>query len=162
MFVWATLDRVRSDVRATLFQRTANGHTVTYVNNRPTPLALPKANEPAVVIQDFQAVPKKRIVQSTDQVSFQNNTNLPCSITFNSIRPPGTLPGGDPTDFDLGEIQPGQVSRPFPRTAPGTATPTVVSQNQSAPKPIAWRGGEHVYTGNCGSIRITGVIQIPD
>jgi hypothetical protein len=160
MYVWATLDRQRQDVRTTIFRRTYGGHTTRYVNNRPTPLALPVAPDPAVAISNFQLVPKRRIIQATEQLSFQNNTTLPCTIQFNSVRPPGQVPA-NPNDFDLGIIPPGQVARPFPGLLP-TATATVSPEGTPPPKPDIWRPGEHLYSGSCGAIRLSGSIVVPD
>ncbi len=160
MFVWATLDRSKQQVRATMFRRTTNGHTVMQVLNRPTPLALPKAPDPSVVIDNFSLSPKRRIIRATDQLYFQNNTTLPCTIQFSSTRPPGKAPA-DPTDFDLGVVPPGQVARAFPRLLPTpspTPGPIVASPT---PKPDLWQSGEHLYTGSCGDIQLAGSIVVP-
>lgn len=159
--VWATLDRQRRQVRATIFRRTTRGHYVSNVINRATPLPLPQAPEPAVAISNFQVQPKRKIIRATDQLSFQNNNTLSCTIQFNSVRPPGQLPAADPTDFDLGVISPGQVARGFPRLVP-TPTPTLSPDGTPEPRPDIWRPGEHVYTGSCGSIRLSGSIVVPD
>ena len=159
MYVWAMLDRQRKQVRATIFRRTVSGHMVSSVINRATPLALPVAPDPAVVIQNFQMVPKRRIIQPTDQVTFQNNTTLPCTIQFNSQHPPGQPPA-NPDAFDLGVISPGRLATPFPPLLP-TPTPTLAAGATPTPRPDIWRSGEHLYTGSCGNIQISGSIVVP-
>lgn len=155
MYVWATLDRQRRQVRATLFRRTVGGKLVANVVARSTPLPLPTAPDPYVAIQDYHAVPRRRIVQPTEQVSFKNNMPRPCRVTF--LTRPGKAPA-DTRDFDLGYVGAGQVSRKFP------LVPTPVGTPPSTPTavPDIWSPGEHQYKVDCGgNTAVYGTIVIP-
>jgi hypothetical protein len=159
MFVWATLDRQRKQVRATLFRRTVSGRLVANVVSQQTPLPLPTAPDPSVAIQDYKMVPEVRIIQPNEQLSVKNNMPERCQVRFDSTKRPGKAPDADATDFDLGFIGSGQISRKFPRTPVPVGTPTA-----TVTPPTLWNPGQHLYTVLCdGSSReIRGYIVVPD
>ena len=164
ILIWGTIDRVRLDVRATLWRKAKPRPIVDQVVVRTlsSVLALPSAPDPLVVIRDLQLLPRTKIIQSTDQLSFQNESLRPCSVAFD--QPPGKSPGANTNDFDLGVIQPGRVSRLFPRTSPSLSpTPTPDTDGGSATKPQLWRTGVNFsYTVQCGEIQRVGFVVVQE
>lgn len=160
MYVWATLDRGRQQVRATLFRRTVSGRLVAQVVAQKTPLPLPTAEDPFVLLQDFQAIPKTRIIQANQQISFKNNMSISCDVIFDSIKTVG-VPPADPADFLISHLGPGQISRKFPATPSPTATTT--TSGNPTPAPNIWHSNDHAYTVKCDgtSTEIDGIIRIP-
>ena len=152
ILIWGTIDRARLEVRATLWRKAKPRPLVDQVIVKPVSavLALPSAPDPMVIIRDLQLLPRTKIIHSTDQLSFQNESLRPCSVAFSQA--PGNSPGADANDLDLGDIQPGRVSRLFPRA--------VVSLSL---KPQIWRTGVHFsYTVQCGEIQRVGFIIVQE
>lgn len=158
VFVWGTIDRVRHTVRATYMQRNpATGLTVRYVDERDTILSLPSAPAPAVIIRDFNLLPRVKILtDSAQRVSFQNEGEWPCSITFSREPGPVDLTTSRKLGYDVGMVQRGRFTTPFPYLA---ATPTTTT----TPSPQrVWDPGTYDYEVTCQGKRVGGQIVVKD
>jgi hypothetical protein len=154
-FVWGTIDRVRHTVRATYMQRSPNtGTTVRMLTERDIILTLPQAPAPAVTIRDFNVVPRTNIIKPTDRVSFQNDSEWPCSLVFDKDPGPTDLTTGRVLGFDVGRVERARFSTPFPYLA---ATPT--STTTPSPQQV-WTSGTHGYTVTCQGRTFTGTILV--
>ena len=164
VLIWGTIDRARLDVRATLWRKAKPRPLVDRLNVKPASsvLALPSAPDPFVIIRDLQLLPRTKIIRSTEQLSFQNESLGPCSIAFDQA--PGKSPAANTSDFDLGVIQPGRVSRLFPRAVVSLSpTPTPDTTGGSALKPQMWRTGVNFsYTVQCGEIQRVGFVVVQE
>jgi hypothetical protein len=147
VFVWGSIDRVRHLGRATLFKRNPDGSTSVYnISQRLTPFPLPMPPEPAIELQGGRFSPASKTLRETDRVTFQNNSQQPCQIVFDS-GPVGTLPDPyAPNKHDLPRdteiISPGRPSVPFPRTE---ATPTPKPNEEPPDPPKLWEAGVYRY-----------------
>jgi hypothetical protein len=146
IFVWGSIDRVRHSAKATLFKRNSNGTTSVYtVDQRLTPLALPMPDGPAVELQAGRFSPSTITINSdTLRLTFQNNTQEPCTVVF--VRPPNTglidPTNNRPLDQETELIGRGRASTPFPKLQ---ATPTMRPGQEPDLPPSVWIEGKHDY-----------------
>ncbi|TAK21167.1 MAG: hypothetical protein EPO26_14615 [Chloroflexota bacterium] len=154
-FVSGNVDRVRKTVRMTLLLREARGTRRLAFVRDGTPWTLPRATEPAIIIQDFRFVPRRRIIQAENQIQFQNSSTLRHSIVFS------TSPGTEPTTGGafspiIGELNPGRLAQPFPLRPLNRPTPL-----PEAPAEKLWTPGTYIFYCAIHTF-MTGVVVVPD
>ena len=179
-FVWGNVDRVRKTVKMTLWRRGAGGRaTTTQLYSQGTPMPMPSAPDPKVVIEDLRFNPQRLVITRYQQVNFQNNTRFPCAITFDDYGTPvpvldlldGRVPfassfaqaPGMPPD---GALAPGRIAPPFPWRRNGAPTPNPEDPNESLRRIDFW-GRTGPFTYRCVSsndllAKARGVVVVRD
>jgi hypothetical protein len=180
-FVWGNVDRVRKTVKMTLWRREPGTRaTTTYLFNQGTPMSMPSAPDPKVVIQDLRFNPQRLVITRYQQVNFQNNTRFPCAIRFDDYGTPVPVPDRhDPgrrfftSNFvnapgmgPNGDLLPGRIAPPFPWRRVGAPTPNPEDPDESRRRIDFWgRTGPFVYrcdTTNDLLGQAQGVIVVRD
>jgi hypothetical protein len=144
VYVWGSIDRVRHVITVTLYKRDARGKATTKEIDVRTPLPLPMPTEPAVEIQDGGFVPKVKILlDTTDRLTFQNNTQRDCKIVLS--RPPRQKDAnnGNRDLVQTIDVRRGKASTPFPVLV---ATPSVAPGQPTLTPQAVWQPGNYTYT----------------
>jgi hypothetical protein len=177
-FVWGNVDRVRKTVKMTLWRRGA-GATTTYLFSQGTPMAMPTAPDPKVVIQDLRFNPQRLVITRYQQVNFQNNTRFPCAIRFDDYGTPvaviDRLDDNRPFASSFvnapgiglqGDLLPGRIAPAFPWRRPAAPTPNPEDPDESRRRIDFWgRTGPFPYrceTTNDLLAQAKGVIVVRD
>lgn len=154
VFVWGNVDRVRRTVRMTMFRRERSSTFRTSLFRQGTPLTLPSPPDPAVTIQDFRFSPRRKIIESTQQLSFHNSSRLRHRIIFD--RSPGNEPTtGRPYSPTVGDLDPSRISPLYPVRPAVLPTPVADAEPE-----VLWKAGTYTYTCLIHPF-MTGVIVVP-
>jgi hypothetical protein len=179
-FVWGNVDRVRKTVKMTVWHREPGTRAyTTQLFSQGTPVSMPSAADPKVVIQDLRFNPQVQVISRYQQVNFQNNTRFPCAIRFEDYGTPAavldTLDNNRrftanfvnaPEMGAHGDLLPGRIAPPFPWRRSAAPTPNPDDPDESRRRIDFWgRAGQFPYrcdTTNDLLAQAQGIIVVRD